>query len=57
MAGVGAFGWGGLPEFGRLRHHLPGGPQLPPGYRSDLVPNATDIQPKFHNTVYQALVD
>jgi CubicO group peptidase (beta-lactamase class C family) len=52
LAGVGAFGWGGAygstyqvdPESG-----------LVVVFMMQLMPNATDVQPKFMNTVYQAL--
>lgn len=52
MAAVGAFGWGGA--YGTIY-------QVDPESRSvivlmiQLMPNATDIQPKFLATVYQAL--
>jgi CubicO group peptidase (beta-lactamase class C family) len=54
LAGVGAFGWGGA--YGTLY-------QVDPQSRMvivlmiQLMPNATDIQPKFMASVYQALVD
>jgi CubicO group peptidase (beta-lactamase class C family) len=54
MAGVGAFGWGGA--YGTLY-------QVDPQSRMvivlmlQLMPNATDIQPKFMTSVYQALVE
>ncbi len=53
MAGIGAFGWGGA--YGSTY-------QVDPQSRSVLVlmiqlmPNATDIQPKFYSLVYQAIV-
>ena len=53
MAGVGAFGWGGA--YGSTY-------QVDPQSRSVLVlmiqlmPNATDIQPKFYSLVYQTLL-
>lgn len=54
MAGVGAFGWGGA--YGTVY-------QVDPQSRMVLVlmlqlmPNGTDIQPKFFTSVYQALID
>jgi CubicO group peptidase (beta-lactamase class C family) len=54
MAGVGAFGWGGA--YGTLY-------QVDPKSRAvivlmlQLMPNGTDIQPKFMTSVYQALVN
>jgi CubicO group peptidase (beta-lactamase class C family) len=54
MAGIGAFGWGGA--YGTLY-------QVDPQSRMvivlmlQLMPNATDIQPKFITSVYQALVE
>jgi CubicO group peptidase (beta-lactamase class C family) len=54
MAAVGAFGWGGA--YGTLY-------QVDPQSRMvvvlmlQLMPNATDIQPKFMTSVYQALVE
>jgi CubicO group peptidase (beta-lactamase class C family) len=54
MAGVGAFGWGGA--YGTVY-------QVDPQSRIvivlmlQLMPNATDIQPKFMTSVYQALVE
>jgi CubicO group peptidase (beta-lactamase class C family) len=54
MAGVGAFGWGGA--YGTVY-------QVDPQSRMvivlmlQLMPNATDIQPKFMTSVYQALVE
>jgi CubicO group peptidase (beta-lactamase class C family) len=54
MAGVGAFGWGGaygtsyeVDRLGRLVVVL----------MIQLMPNATDIQPKFSNLVYQSLLN
>lgn len=54
MAGTGAFGWGGAygttyevdPSSGLVRVLM-----------IQLMPNSTDIQPKFSNAVYQALVN
>ena len=54
MAGVGAFGWGGA--YGTTY-------QVDPASRTvvvlmiQLMPNATDIQPKFSTAVYQALTN
>jgi CubicO group peptidase (beta-lactamase class C family) len=54
LAGVGAFGWGGA--YGTTY-------QVDPKSRMtvilmiQLMPNATDIQPKFSTAVYQALLD
>ncbi|HEY3741789.1 MAG TPA: serine hydrolase domain-containing protein [Bryobacteraceae bacterium] len=54
MAGVGAFGWGGA--YGTTY-------QVDPQSRMvvilmlQLMPNATDIQPKYSATVYQALIN
>jgi CubicO group peptidase (beta-lactamase class C family) len=54
LAGIGAFGWGGA--YGTLY-------QVDPQSRMvivlmlQLMPNATDIQPKFMTSVYQALVN
>jgi CubicO group peptidase (beta-lactamase class C family) len=54
MAGVGAFGWGGAYgtsyEVDRLGH-------LVVVLMIQLMPNATDIQPKFSNLVYQSLLN
>jgi CubicO group peptidase (beta-lactamase class C family) len=54
MAGVGAFGWGGAYgtsyEVDRLGH-------LVVVLMIQLMPNATDIQPKFSNVVYQSLLN
>ena len=53
MAGVGAFGWGGAYgttyQVDRQSHSVI-------VLMIQLIPNATDIQPKFSNSVYQALV-
>lgn len=54
MAGIGAFGWGGAygttyevdPSSGLVRVLM-----------IQLMPNSTDIQPKFSNAVYQALLN
>jgi CubicO group peptidase (beta-lactamase class C family) len=54
MAGVGAFGWGGAYgttyEVDRQGH-------LVIVLMIQLIPNRTDIQPKFSNLVYQALLN
>jgi len=54
LAGVGAFGWGGA--YGTVY-------QVDPESRTvivlmlQLMPNSTDVQQKYLNSVYQALVD
>jgi CubicO group peptidase (beta-lactamase class C family) len=53
MAGVGAFGWGGA--YGTTYQVDPQS-HLVVVLMIQLMPNATDIQPKFSTAVYQALV-
>jgi CubicO group peptidase (beta-lactamase class C family) len=54
MAGVGSFGWGGA--YGTTYEvDRPG--RLVVVLMIQLMPNHTDIEPKFYNTVYQALVN
>src|SRR5437763_10440801 len=54
MAGVGAFGWGGaygsVYQVDRQSHSVV-------VLMIQLMPNATDIQPKFSTAVYQSLVN
>jgi CubicO group peptidase (beta-lactamase class C family) len=52
MAGVGAFGWGGA--YGSTYQVDPQS-HLVIVLMIQLMPNSTDIQPKFYNVVYQAL--
>ncbi len=54
MAGVGAFGWGGA--YGTLYQVDPQS-RLVIVLMLQLMPNATDIQPKFMTSAYQAIVD
>lgn len=54
MAGVGAFGWGGA--YGTTYQVDPQS-RLVVVFMTQLMPNATDIQPKFYAAVYQALVN
>ena len=54
MAGVGAFGWGGA--YGTTYQVDPQS-HLVIVFMMQLMPNATDIQPKFSTAVYQALID
>ncbi len=54
MAGVGAFGWGGA--YGTSYQVDPQG-RLVIVLMMQLMPNYTDIQPKFYNTVFQALAN
>jgi CubicO group peptidase (beta-lactamase class C family) len=54
MAGVGAFGWGGA--YGTTYQVDPKS-HMVIILMMQLIPNATDIQPKFSNVVYQALAD
>lgn len=52
LAGVGAFGWGGA--YGTIYQVDPES-GLVIVFMLQLMPNATDVQPKFLNTIYQAL--
>lgn len=54
LAGVGAFGWGGA--YGTTYQVDPKS-RMVIVFMMQLMPNATDIQPKFMATVYQALVN
>lgn len=54
MAGVGAFGWGGA--YGTTYQVDPQS-HLVVVLTIQLMPNATDVQPKFSTAVYQALVN
>jgi CubicO group peptidase (beta-lactamase class C family) len=54
MAAVGAFGWGGA--YGTTYQVDPKS-RLVVVLMLQMMPNGTDIQPKFMNSVYQALVD
>lgn len=54
MAAVGAFGWGGA--YGTTYQVDPKS-GLVIVLMMQLMPNGTDIQPKFYNTVYQAMVN
>jgi CubicO group peptidase (beta-lactamase class C family) len=54
MAGVGAFGWSGA--YGTTYQVDPQS-HLVIVLMIQLIPNATDIQPKFSTAVYQALVN
>jgi CubicO group peptidase (beta-lactamase class C family) len=54
MAGVGAFGWGGA--YGTTYQVDPQS-HLVIVFMIQLMPNATDVQPKFSTAVYQALVN
>jgi len=53
MAGVGAFGWGGA--YGS-EYQVDAKSHTVIVFMMQLMPNTTDIQPKFYNMVYQALV-
>ena len=54
LAGVGAFGWGGA--YGTTYQVDPKS-RMVIVFMMQLMPNATDIQPKFSTAVYQALVN
>ncbi len=54
MAGVGAFGWGGA--YGTT-YQVDRQSRMVVVLMLQLMPNATDIQPKFSTAVYQALVN
>jgi CubicO group peptidase (beta-lactamase class C family) len=54
MAGVGAFGWGGA--YG-TSYQVDRAGRLVIVFMEQLIPNMTDIQPKFLTSVYQALVN
>ncbi|MDR3703603.1 MAG: serine hydrolase [Candidatus Sulfopaludibacter sp.] len=54
MAGVGAFGWGGA--YGTAYQVDPQS-HLAIVLMIQLIPNSTDIQPKFYTAVYQALAN
>ncbi|MBS1871674.1 MAG: beta-lactamase family protein [Acidobacteria bacterium] len=54
MAAVGAFGWGGA--YGTTYQVDPQS-HLVVVFMMQLMPNATDVQPKFMTSVYQALVN
>ena len=54
MAAVGAFGWGGA--YGSTYQVDPKS-RMVIVFMMQLMPNTTDIQPKFLNSVYQALVN
>jgi CubicO group peptidase (beta-lactamase class C family) len=54
MAGVGAFGWGGA--YGTT-YQVDRNGRLVIVLMIQLMPNGTDIQQKFYNTVYQAMVN
>lgn len=54
MAGVGAFGWGGA--YG-TSYQVDPQSHLVIVLMIQLMPNATDVQPKFSTAVYQALVN
>ena len=54
MAGVGAFGWGGA--YGST-YQVDRAGRLVIVFMMQTMPNSTDIQPKFSNVVYQALVN
>jgi CubicO group peptidase (beta-lactamase class C family) len=54
MAGVGAFGWGGA--YGTL-YQVDRQGRMVIVLMLQLMPNATDIQPKFMTSVYQALLN
>ena len=54
MAGVGAFGWGGA--YGTT-YQVDTGSRMVIVLMLQLMPNTTDIQPKFMTSVYQALVN
>lgn len=52
LAGVGAFGWGGAYA---TTYQVDPQSGLVVVFMQQLMPNSTDVQPKFLNTVYQAL--
>jgi CubicO group peptidase (beta-lactamase class C family) len=54
MAGVGAFGWGGA--YGS-EYQVDPKSHLVIVLMIQLIPNSTDIQPKFYTGVYQALAN
>jgi CubicO group peptidase (beta-lactamase class C family) len=54
MASVGAFGWGGA--YGTT-YQVDRQSHLVIVLMIQLMPNATDIEPKFSTAVYQALVN
>jgi CubicO group peptidase (beta-lactamase class C family) len=54
LAGVGAFGWGGA--YG-TSYQVDPASHMVIVFMMQLMPNATDIQPKFLTTVYQALAN
>ena len=54
LAGVGAFGWGGA--YGTVYQVDPKS-RMVIVFMMQLMPNTTDIQPKFMTSVYQALVN
>lgn len=54
LAEVGAFGWGGA--YG-TQYQVDPKSRLVLVFMTQLMPNATDIQPRFMTSVYQALVD
>ena len=54
MAGVGAFGWGGA--YGS-QYQVDKQSHMVLVMMIQLIPNTTDIQPKFYQLVYQALVN
>jgi CubicO group peptidase (beta-lactamase class C family) len=54
MAGVGTFGWGGA--YGSTYEVDPGA-RMVKVFMIQLIPNRTDIQEKFSNGVYQAIVN
>lgn len=54
MAGVGAFGWGGAYS---TTYQVDPQSHLVIVLMIQLMPNATDVQPKFSTAVYQALVN
>ncbi len=54
MAAVGAFGWGGA--YG-TEYQVDRQGRMVLVLMLQLMPNATDIQPKFYTSVYQALVN
>ena len=54
LAEVGAFGWGGA--YG-TSYQVDPKSRMVIVFMQQLMPNATDIQPKFLTSVYQALVN
>lgn len=54
MAGVGAFGWGGA--YG-TSYQVDPQSRMVVVFMMQLMPNSTDVQPKFLTSVYQALVN